>query len=107
MTQVNIRLDDDLKIRAEALFAELGLNMTTAITLFIRQSLLRGGIPFEIVTRYAAPEGRRGNYSLQDSALQEKSVFGVFKKYANPALIEHEKDAWAAATGEKHGNRGC
>ena len=51
MAQVNIRIDDDLKTRADNLFEELGLNMTTAFTMFIRQVIRQGGIPFEITTK--------------------------------------------------------
>jgi DNA-damage-inducible protein J len=51
MAQVNIRIDDDLKTRADSIFEELGINMTTAFTMFIRQTIRQGGIPFEITTR--------------------------------------------------------
>ena len=51
MAQVNIRIDDDLKTRADNIFDELGLNMTTAFTMFIRQTIRQGGIPFEVTTR--------------------------------------------------------
>ena len=51
MAQVNIRIDDDLKIRADSIFKELGMNMTTAFTMFIRQTIRQGGIPFEITTK--------------------------------------------------------
>ena len=51
MAQVNIRIDDDLKVRADTIFDELGLNMTTAFTMFLRQTIRQGGIPFEITTR--------------------------------------------------------
>jgi len=51
MAQVNIRIDDDLKDRADNIFNELGLNMTTAFTMFIRQTIRHGGIPFEVTTR--------------------------------------------------------
>jgi DNA-damage-inducible protein J len=47
-TNLNIRIDKDLKEQAEIFFGELGLNMTTAFIIFVRQSLLRGKIPFEI-----------------------------------------------------------
>ena len=50
MAQVNIRIDDALKERAEKLFDELGINMTTAFNIFIRQTLRQGGIPFKITT---------------------------------------------------------
>ena len=51
MAQVNFRIDDELKTRADSIFNELGLNMTTAITMFICQTIRQGGIPFEITTR--------------------------------------------------------
>ena len=47
-TNLNIRMDRELKERAEVLFGEMGMNMTTAINVFIRQSLRDGKIPFEI-----------------------------------------------------------
>ena len=51
MAQVNIRIDDGLKEKADSLFEELGLNMTTAVNMFVRQVVRQGGIPFEITTR--------------------------------------------------------
>lgn len=47
-TNISIRMDTALKTQADALFNELGMNMTTAFNIFVRQSLREGGIPFEI-----------------------------------------------------------
>jgi len=47
-TNLNIRVDDELKRQAETIFAELGLNMSTAINIFLRYSVRYGGIPFEL-----------------------------------------------------------
>ena len=47
-TNLNIRIDEDLKKRAEEIFAELGLNMSTALTVFLRQTVRTNGIPFEM-----------------------------------------------------------
>ena len=47
-TNVSIRMDVNLKKQAEELFADLGLNMTTAMTMFLRQAVRSQGIPFEI-----------------------------------------------------------
>lgn len=49
-TNVSIRMDTELKAQADELFAELGMNLSTAFNIFIRQSLREGGIPFEIRT---------------------------------------------------------
>jgi DNA-damage-inducible protein J len=48
-TNLNIRIDKELKEHAEVFFADLGLNMTTAFNIFVRQSLKQGRIPFEII----------------------------------------------------------
>lgn len=48
MAQVNIRIDDDLKEKADSLFDELGLNMTTAFTIFIKTAIRQQGIPFDL-----------------------------------------------------------
>jgi DNA-damage-inducible protein J len=47
-TNVSIRMDVDLKKQAEELFADLGLNMTAAMTMFLRQAVRNQGIPFAI-----------------------------------------------------------
>ena len=45
-TNLNIRIDKDLKERAEAVFADMGMSMTTAFNIFVRQTLRQGKIPF-------------------------------------------------------------
>ncbi len=47
-TNISIRMDADLKAQADTLFNELGMNLSTAFNIFIRQSLREGRIPFDI-----------------------------------------------------------
>lgn len=47
-TNISIRMDRELKAKAEKLFAALGMNISTAFNVFVRQSLREGGIPFAI-----------------------------------------------------------
>ena len=47
-TSVTIRMDENLKKQAEVLFEEMGLNMTTAMTIFTKAVVRQGKIPFEI-----------------------------------------------------------
>jgi DNA-damage-inducible protein J len=47
-TNVCIRIDTELKAQAEALFSELGMNLTTAFNIFLRQAVRESRIPFEI-----------------------------------------------------------
>lgn len=47
-TNISIRMDADLKAQADTLFTELGMNISTAFNIFVRQSLREGKIPFDI-----------------------------------------------------------
>ena len=47
-TNINIRVDTELKQAAEELFNDLGLNMSTAITMFLKSAVNHDGIPFEV-----------------------------------------------------------
>ncbi len=47
---MSIRMDKDLKKQAEAMLSDMGLNMTTAMNMFLRQVVRQGRIPFEIAT---------------------------------------------------------
>lgn len=47
-SNISIRMDNELKAAAESLFEELGMNMSTAFNIFVRQCLRDGGIPFTI-----------------------------------------------------------
>lgn len=65
-TNLNIPTDTEVKAAAEQLFHGLGLNLTTAINLFLRQSLRTGGLPFDVeadipneTTLAALAEGRK------------------------------------------------
>jgi DNA-damage-inducible protein J len=51
MAQLNIRIDDNLKNDAEILFNDLGLNLSTAVTMFIKQAVRQRSIPFEITAK--------------------------------------------------------
>ena len=65
-TNLNIRTDKNIKDQAEKIFNQLGLNMTTAINMFLRTAVRENGIPFELKldtpnkdTRAAIEEGRK------------------------------------------------
>ena len=47
-TNLNIRIDKDIKMQAEKLFDALGINMTSAVNIFLRQAIRENGIPFEV-----------------------------------------------------------
>ena len=45
---IQVRVDDDLKAKSDALFKDLGTDTTTAIRMFLTQALAVNGFPFEI-----------------------------------------------------------
>lgn len=47
-TNINVRVDKELKTQAELLFSDLGLNMSTAITMFLKSAVSHDGLPFEV-----------------------------------------------------------
>ena len=47
-TNISIRMDAETKAKADALFNGLGMNISTAFNIFVRQSLREGRIPFDI-----------------------------------------------------------
>lgn len=47
---MSIRMDTELKKQADAMLSDMGLNMTTAMNMFLRQVVRQGRIPFEIAT---------------------------------------------------------
>ena len=45
---LNIRIDPETKSSAEQLFSQFGITVTDAVNMFIHQSLMVGGLPFEL-----------------------------------------------------------
>lgn len=90
MAQINIRIDDNLKEQAEILFEELGLNMSTAFNVFIRQSIRQGGIPFEITTQ-VDPFFSESNIKVLQESIKEASE----SKFISKSLEElKEMEQW-------------
>lgn len=47
-TKMTIRMDTDIKRQAQELFAKFGLDMTTAINMFLNQAVMEQSIPFKV-----------------------------------------------------------
>ena len=47
MATINVRVDDDVKREASAIFSDIGLDMSTAINMFLHQAIMQEGLPFE------------------------------------------------------------
>ena len=69
-TNLNIKIDRDLKIKADKLFNEMGMNLTTAVNVFVRQAVLERAIPFRI-RREVEGAGATVNIEQRRAAMQE------------------------------------
>ena len=78
MPTIQIRIDDQTKTASTALFDQLGITMSEAINLFLRQSIMRGGIPFTLTVpgRYETGSEILENEALIDALKRYKSVKG-------------------------------
>lgn len=48
MESLQVRVDKDAKEKASAIYASLGMDLSTAVRVFLRKSILAGGMPFEV-----------------------------------------------------------
>lgn len=65
VTSTNIKIDPELKREAQALFEGLGLNLSTAVNIFLRQAVREQAIPFRIGTPYPNDETLRAIEDVQ------------------------------------------
>lgn len=70
---INVKTDSELKKQAEALFADLGMNMTTALNVFLRQAVRENRIPFEI---------SRDPYSLEKAVSDTRTRTGLYGPFS-------------------------
>ena len=56
---INIRVDGDVKNRAQDVFSALGMDMTTAVNIFLRQAIRKNGIPFDLVAEMPQRKNRQ------------------------------------------------
>lgn len=67
-TNVNIRMDENLKKQFESFCSEIGMNMTTAFCVFAKAAVRQNKIPFEITAE------RDPFYSVENQARLKKSI---------------------------------
>ena len=82
---INIRTDKEVKIAAEKIFEDLGLNMSTAVIIFLRQTIRQNGIPFDL--RLDTPN------ETTEAAIKEGRALAYDKTAAGYSAIEDLKAA--------------
>ena len=61
-TNINIRVDNEIKKEAQDLFSSFGMDMTTAINIFLRQVIRLRGIPFAITAESKKKQPKLGGW---------------------------------------------
>lgn len=80
--RIQVALEKDLKIEAEDILQDLGMNPTTAITVFYKQVVEEGGLPFEV--------------KLSERTKQTRRIAKLAKKTPNVTRIDDNEtlEAW-------------
>ena len=76
---IQIRVDDEIKIKSDALFKDLGTDTTTAIRIFLTQAIAANGFPFEIKRTAANPYA-----ALSEQEMMQK--LGTSREHAEQGL---------------------
>ena len=81
MSTVNVtfRIDEDVKKQADALFSDLGLNLSTAFNIFLRQSIREQQIPFAVSMQTTNAVTR----SAIESSERNEDIYGPFDSAAS------------------------
>ena len=89
---IQVRVDDEIKSKADMLFKDLGMDTTTAIRIFLTQAIANDGFPFEIKKKTINPYRTLSEsefmdkQSLQNYLKNKKVNYYDFKK-AHKTLV--------------------
>jgi DNA-damage-inducible protein J len=86
---LNIQIDSEMKNGAEQLFSSLGITLSDAVTIFLRQSLMTGGLPFE-------PQQPHYNAETEAAMRETRDIMSgkmQTKSYSSAAELSAELDA--------------
>lgn len=79
MSRLSIRIDDELKEQAREVYKEIGMDLSTAVIVFLKQSVRERKLPFQpgnesreaIIARYEAENGITTKVSSVDELMEE------------------------------------
>ena len=92
---IQIRVDDDLKQKSDALFRELGTDTTSAVRIFLTQAVAYHGFPFEIKRIPASPPAPMSEEEILRKLAQSRA-------HAAPGMVR-DADQVIADLKEKYG----
>ena len=86
MATIQIRIDDDLKTAADSLFSNLGLDISTAVRMFLTAAVAKDGLPFAVKRR----NPKADLLEAVEDTRNRRNLHGPFKtaKEAVTAMLE-------------------
>lgn len=82
MANLNIQIDDTLKQQAETIFSDIGLDFSTAVTIFFKQVVRHNGIPFEL---------RADPFYSAENQARLSAAKGRMEKQGGTVMVKTEK----------------
>lgn len=89
MAIVQLRVDDDLKAKASSIYEKLGIDLSSAIKMFLKRSVTVNGIPFSMILEktdndqeLAAISIRNMNNSAEENGISDMSIDDIDKEIA-------------------------
>ena len=101
-TNLSIRIDRGLKDEADQMFNEMGMNLTTAITVFVRQAVRQKKIPFEITL----DDVSKKNLSLSDVIAASERIWDTAVRTGAAGMCMEDIDAEIAEARKERKVRG-
>lgn len=86
---INVRIDPETKLNAEKLFSSFGITITDAINIFLRKSIMEGGLPFEM-------KQPRYNAETETAMMEARAILEgkkQAKQYSSAHILFEELDA--------------
>ena len=78
-TTMTVRMDKEVKTQAQHIFGELGMDMTTAINVFLRQAIRHNGFPFDV--RISTPN--KVTQQVLDDIAPGRNLHGPFSSVSD------------------------
>ena len=103
-TNLSIRIDRELKNEADEMFNALGMNLTTAITVFVRQAVRQKKIPFEVSL---CPESDSKSTSMRNAVAASERIWLNSVKAGTDNMTMEDIDAEIAAARTERKSRGA
>lgn len=90
MASVNVRIDNNVKVQAEAILAQMGIPRTVAIDMFYRQIIMHSGLPFSLNIPKAKAKELTTRDAMSDEEFDQMIMTGLKQAMADESVDADE-----------------